>query len=342
MTLRYVVVGPERHGVVQHALRLAEADPRLAEAMVRVPAEVSGHTPAGLGAAVPAGSTAMLHVTDRLFGSSPEEAASVLRPLARGSRLALSLHDIPQPAEGVDWYRRRRAAYAEFASLAARVMVASEFEKGLLAACLNVDADRARVLSSVAVVPLPIEVDAWPATRGVGSADEIAVLGYLYPGKGVEDVIDAAAVLAGQGIEMTVTNLGSAAEGHEALVTELADRAARVGVRFRVTGYLPDDELSQALSGAVVPVAPHRHISASGSLNRWVAAGRRPIVRRSGYAAEHERRLPGTIVLTDSLVDGIRAALDDAGSTWLADSTRVGPTWAKAAGRHARILERLG
>ena len=71
MTVRYVVGGPTRHGVVRHALRLGASDPFLSQALVRVPSEVSGHEPPGLRDALPPGSTAFLHVTDRLFEDQP-------------------------------------------------------------------------------------------------------------------------------------------------------------------------------------------------------------------------------------------------------------------------------
>ena len=341
MTVRYVVAGPTRHGVVRHALHLGASDPFLSQTLVRVPAEVSGHEPPGLRDAVPPGSTALLHVTDRLFGASPEGAAATVRALAAGSTLALSLHDVPQVSEGEEWYRRRRGAYAEFVSVATQLVVASEFEKALLAACVNDADDVEAVMRKTTVVPLPLETAALRHPVQGGDAAEIAILGYLYPGKGVEDVIDAAATMAADGRVVSVVNFGAAAEGHEDLVGHLEARAGRAGVGFRVTGYLEDDELAEALAGAGVPVAPHRHISASGSVNSWIAAGRRPIVRRGGYSVEVHERLPGALVLADSLREAITAAVDDPGSTHLDPATRVGPTWAQAAVAHADILRGL-
>ena len=341
MTVRYVVAGPARHGVVRHALRLGESEPFLSQALVRVSSEVSGREPPGLRDAVPRGSTAFLHVTDRLFGASPEDAAATIRAVAAGSTLALSLHDVPQVSEGEEWFRRRRGAYAEFASVATQIVVASEFEKVLLAACVDDPESVAAVRRKTTVVPLPLETGGYRGPAPDGESAEIAVLGYLYPGKGVEDVIDAAATMAADGRVVSVVNYGAAAEGHEDLVGQLQDRAGRAGVRFRVTGYLGDDELAAALAGAGVPVAPHRHISASGSVNSWIAAGRRPIVRRGGYSVEVADRLPGALVLADSLHDAITAAVDDPGSTRLDPATRVGPTWAQAATMHAVILRGL-
>ncbi len=341
MTVRYVVAGPTRHGVVRHALQLGASDPFLTQTMVRVPSEVSGQEPPGLREAVPPGSTAFLHVTDRLFGPSPEDAAATIRALADGRTLALSLHDVPQVSEGDEWYRRRRAAYAEFAEVATQLVVASEFERALLAACIDDPEDVDAVMQKTTVAPLPLETAGSRHPVPHGASAEIAVLGYLYPGKGVEDVIDAAATMAADGRVVSVVNYGAAAEGHEDLVGQLQDRAGRSGVGFRVTGYLEDDELALALAGAGVPVAPHRHISASGSVNSWIAAGRRPIVRRGGYSVEVAERLPGALVLADSLHDAITAAVDDPGSTRLDPTTWVGPTWAQAARQHAHILRGL-
>ena len=221
MTVRYVVAGPTRHGVVRHALRLGASDPFLSRALVRVPSEVSGHEPPGLRDALPPGSTAFLHVTDRLFGTSPEEAAATVRALAVGSTLALSLHDVPQASEGKEWYQRRRDAYAEFVSAATQLVVASEFEKGLLAACVDDPESVAAVMRKTTVVPLPLETGGSRHPVPDGDSAEIAVLGYLYPGKGVEDVIDAAASMAADGRVVSVVNYGAAAEGHEDLVGQL-------------------------------------------------------------------------------------------------------------------------
>ncbi len=341
MTARHVVVGPARHGVVLHATRLAAAHAELQAATRMVPARTSGRTPPGLGDAVPPGSSVFLHVTDRLFGSDPEQSAQVIRELASRAVLGLSLHDIPQPAEGEEWFLRRRAAYRQFALLATVLVVASGFEKTLLLAGLDPGDDAPAVAARTRIIPLPVERLQSASPRVQAEVSDVAVLGYLYPGKGLEDVIDAAARLRTRSRRVTVTNYGAAAEGHSDLVGELTARARSVGVNFLVTGYLTDEELVQAMGSAGVPVAPHRHISASGSLNTWAAAGRRPIVLRGGYADELDARLPGAVVLADSLDVAIQVALDNPGSTWLQPSTVLGPTWTQAAEAHLRAMADL-
>ncbi len=343
----YVVVGPPTHGVVVHGLRLAGADARLGAALVRVDSP-SGVEPPGLVSAVPAGGGALLHVTDRLFGPTPEHAVGVVDALAARARLALVLHDVPQAAEGGDWYARRRAAYARLASLATLLVVASASEADQLVGGVD-PPDRQQVRRRTTVVPLPVERapsgrqpdDHAPVPAAGRRPVDLAVLGFLYPGKGVEDAIDIAAALTTDDRAVTVTNDGAAAEGHADYAEELERYAAARGVSFRLTGYLTDADLRRAVLGADVPLAPHRHISASGSVNTWLEAGRRPVVRRSPYVDELAARLPGVVVAADDLQGSVAAAVADPATTWLADDVEVGPSWAEAAAAHVDVLQAL-
>jgi hypothetical protein len=326
----HVVVGPERHGVVTHARHLAEAYQPLLAVTRRV------ESADALAAFDPHGRPVLLPVTDRLLGATPEAAAEAVERASRTAPLVLALHDVPQPEEGADWFRRRREAYRRFVGAATRVVVASHSERRMLAGLL--DPDEAARLDRVArVVPLPIE-RVWTA-RPVASADEVAVLGFLYPGKGVEDVVDA--VAARPGLPRVVTNYGAAAAGHEDHVATLVRYAADRGVEFRVTGYLDEDLLYRTLATAGIPVAPHRHVSASASVGTWVAAGRRPVVRDVGWFRELAARLPGTVTVATSLPDALVAAAADPASTWLADDVEVGPPWRAAARAHVAVLEEL-
>lgn len=343
----HVVAGPDRHGVVIHALRLAAALPALARLTVRLSADRAGETPPGLATAWPAGSAVLLHVTDRLLGPDPETAAGLIESLASRYRLALSLHDIPDPGEGGDWFARRRSAYARLAAGADHLVVASDVERSRLLSLMDPLAARAAA-DRVTVIPLPVERDAaaagpvGPASAAASSAEsELAVLGFLHPGKGVEDVLDAAVRVRSGGVPVRVTSYGPVSEGHADLVDALATRARQHGVPFTVSGYLTENRLRHVLATADVPIAPHRHVSASGSVNSWIAAGRRPIVRRSGYAAELAERMPGTVTLADDLTQAVRTALRDRTSTWIDSAAVLEPSWEQAAQAHLQVLEGL-
>ncbi len=283
----------------------------------------------------------MLQVTDRLLGSSPEEAARVVGAVSRRATLALALHDLPQPAEGGSWYRRRRDAYADMTDAADVVVVASEHERDCLDRCRREAGVAPLPAGRVVVVPLPIEPGSDQAPpRGVQET-EVAVLGYLYPGKGVDEVVAAAARLRRAGRNVRVTCLGAPAEGHAEHAAELVAGARRAGVPFRVTGFVPEAELDSRLRTVGVPVAPHRHISASGTINAWLEAGRRPITLPSPYARELADRLPRALNLVDDLETGIIDALDRPDRTWLGSDVVLGPSTREAARRHADLLDEL-
>lgn len=325
--LRHLVVGPHEHGVTRLALSLARgAD------VVRVPTAVGPDDLGSLRAQVAGGRT-HAHVTDRLFGRSPEQAQAVLTSLAEVTALSVTLHDLPQPSDGPQSMPRRAACYACVARASRRVVVSSEHERALLADCLGPGA----APPDIAVVPLPIDAEPMASSARPGPADppDVALLGFVYPGKGHLEVLEALGAIRP---DVGVLVLGRASEGHEDLLDELAGRARELGRRWCVTGYLPDAELVQRLRAVAVPVAAHRHLSASGSIGSWLAAGRRPLVPRSRYVDELAQRLPGALTVYDDLPAALRRAVADPSSTWLAPGTPLGPSTADVARRYAEVL----
>jgi glycosyltransferase involved in cell wall biosynthesis len=313
--VEHLLVGPAEHGVVRYARELAEADggPRGDADVVHV------------------------HYTDRLFGPTAETSAEVFvgRAVAMGRPVVVTLHDVP-PHDGSVLQRRRAAAYAAVVGACAAVVVTlhdvpphdgSVLQRrraaayaAVVGACAAVvvnsehEATRLRAFADVvpAVVPLPVQ----PLPPGpVPPPDgQVVVLGFLYPGKGHEEALRA--LPPGVGL----TALGKPSDGHEDLVASLAELGP-----LTVTGYVPDDELPARLRAASVPLAPHRHVSASGSIGSWLAAGRRPLVPDVAYTREVAQRSPGTLWLYDELAPALAAALADPARTWLDPGTPVGP-----------------
>lgn len=245
-----------------------------------------------------------VHYTDRLFAPTAEESAVAFTALAAelGRPLVVTLHDVPAD-DGSVLQQRRARAYAAVVDTAAAVVVNSEHE-----------AARLRAFSDVvpAVVPLPVQpLPAGPVPPPDG---QVVVLGFLYPGKGHEEALRA--LPAGVGL----TALGKPSDGHADLVDELSALGP-----LTVTGYVPDAELPARLRAASVPLAPHRHVSASGSIGSWLAAGRRPLVPDVAYTREVAARCPGALWLYEDLAPALAAALADPASTWLAPGTPTGP-----------------
>ncbi len=290
-----VHTGP--HGVAVYAREIAE------DVLRRRPA-ARLTTPDTL-AAVAAGTPVHAHVTDRLWGASPEEAARAVVAVARRHPLTVTLHDVPQASDGERNRPRRRAFYRAVVEAARAVAVNSEHERDLLR-------EEGVWTGPVAIVPLPVQTS--PGVSSPVLDDAVGVLGYFYPGKGHDEALAATAASG-----MTrLTVLGRASDGHVADLDAFVRRAADAGVEVEVTGWLDDAEMAVRARRAAVPVIAHRHVSASGSLASWIGWGRRPLAVRNRYVDEMARLRPGAlqVVEPEHLAAEVAMARAEGRRTW--------------------------
>ena len=237
MATRVVVVapGPDEHGIVRYARRSAiDAGARF------VPAPAGEAAPEAIAAAAPPDEVDVLHVhySDQLFGRRCEEGPVVAgRLVERFDRpTVVTFHDVPG-GSGDERNARRAAAYRIVAALADDVLVASEGERDHLRA--------AGVHHDIGVVPMSWE----PLPPGgvaplLAAVPVVGVLGFIFPGKGHLDVVEAVSQLD---IPVEVWAIGRASDGHDELLDQLVDTAARRGVTLRVTGFVADEDLAALL-----------------------------------------------------------------------------------------------
>ncbi|QIG43313.1 hypothetical protein G5V58_11560 [Nocardioides anomalus] len=234
-----------------------------------------------------------VHLTDRLFGETPEAAARVVAALVERTAVTVTLHDVPQPGEGPA-FAARRAGYAAVLATGVRWVVSSQSERaGVERWCEPVRPGQ--------IVPLPIV----PVPRPLGAdgsapatARSVGLFGWVYPGKGHELALRAAARVDSSREERPgVVAIGALPEHHRAYGDRLARLADKLGVDFTLTGWVDDADLAAWLAAIGVPLAGHVNVSASGSINTWLSAGRRPLVRQSPYTREMARLRPGTLEL---------------------------------------------
>lgn len=308
-----------RHGVARYARELAKA---AADPMCVALPERSWAAPRPI-------DRVHAHFTDRLWGATPDAAASRLLEVAGARRLSVTLHDLPQPSDGTG-FARRSEAYRRVVDAADTVVVNSLHEQALLG-----DIHPGR--TSTTVIPLPVH-------RGTASVRPVldpvaAVLGYIYPGKGHREVVTA---IAERGTELALRALGAPSAGHERDASDLVRLGQRLGVEVSITGYLTDRQLRAAASTAAVPVVAHQHISASGSINSWISAGRRPVAIRSRYTEEMEALRPGTLRLVQpaELAAAIADAAEDPASTMLGPDTSTRPHLDDAASAYVDLWRR--
>ena len=313
-----IVDGDPHHGVVRFAGQLAQA--------VR---DADGG--AGAHRAPPALGPVHLHFTDRLWGATPARAAARIEALAHHRSVTVTLHDVPQPSDGDARLPARIDGYRRVAAAASGVVVSSAHEVALLREMGIVTAG-----AGPAVIPLPI-IDPVAPTGAPAPRREIGLLGFFYPGKGHAEAVRAVAELT-TAAHPAVVNLGAVSPGHQAELDALADEAQRLGVRFSATGWLDEAKLRDRARAVAVPLAAHLHISASGSIGSWIAAGRRPLVADSRYARELEDLRPGTITRYDParLGAAIAGALAGRTPTWRDPGTSTRPHLADSAQAYLR------
>ncbi|MHA3701819.1 hypothetical protein ACXR2U_06515 [Jatrophihabitans sp. YIM 134969] len=306
-----LVVGPAEHGVVRHARALATT---------------AGWPVLDDPADAPPGSWVVLDVTDRLWGRTAEVSGpAVARALdtvhARGGRVAAALHDVPFDGDG-PVAERRAAVYRGIMQRSDAVFVCSETERRRLAAI-------APAHPRVAVLPIPVPPPTARPARPVGAPQRsVGVLGFLYPGKGHDEVLTAMADLPA---EVPLVCLGRPADGH----ADLAAALARRGREVLVTGFLPDDDLAAWAGAVTMAVAPNRVVSASASIATWWSCGRRPLVPDVPYTREigDDRSL----LRYDDLAPALRAAFADPASTWITGPA-PGPSVTEVAARRDAFL----
>ncbi|MFJ4036439.1 hypothetical protein ACIPVB_00010 [Microbacterium sp. NPDC090007] len=292
-----LLVHPGTHGVAVYARDVAAE-------VVRLDGRARVTTPDAVAALAP-GTAVHAHVTDRLWGASPEEATHHVTALAARHPLTVTLHDVPQLSDGPRNRPRRAAFYRAVIEASRAVVVNSAHERELLR-------EEGVWHGEVGVIPLPVVSDR--AVRVERDDDAVGVLGYFYPGKGHDEAL-AATISAGM---TAMTVLGRASDGHAADLDAFVRRAEAAGVAVEVTGWLDDAEMSARVARVAVPVIAHRHVSASGSLASWVGWGRRPVSVRNRYVDEMAALRPGTlaVVEADELGRAVAAARRQASSTW--------------------------
>ena len=299
--LTLVLAGPAGHGVRLHAHTLARHTPGAHLANIE-----DGPLPPG---------PVHLHFTDRIFGRDALDAAGQVARLVGDRPMTVTLHDLPQPSDGGS-FARRRLGYARVVAGARGVQLSSEHERDLLREVWRVEGTGD--LPPVAVVPLPVDRPSrWgpPADDGdQPGAPGVVVLGFVYPGKGHAETLRAMSALPPA---VPLTAVGVASLGHQDLVDQLGRDAAAQGRAFECTGYVTDDVLADRIARAGVPVCAHTHVSASGSIGRWIAGGRRPIVTPGGYVEELRRRAPWAVTVAPDLPAAIELALREPASTWI-------------------------
>jgi glycosyltransferase involved in cell wall biosynthesis len=174
-----------------------------------------------------------------------------------------------------------------------RVVVHSQVEVERLRGIVPVD--RVRVIPHfVEQRTLPMSTDEARASLGLEGRRVVTLLGFVYGRKGHRYAVDAVPYLPA---EVVMVYAGGPVAGRS-FVYDLATSKAQehgLGDRFRITGYLSDEELGTWIAATDLAILPFTDLSASGSLSTWISAGKPMLVTDLPGFREYARRVPGAL-----------------------------------------------
>lgn len=210
--------------------------------------------------------------------------------------LVVTLHDVFD-REGL----RERYLHPDAWSLrwlgrvADRVVVHSQVEVERLRGIVPLD--RVRVIPHFVERRRPgIEPGVARERLGLAERRIVTLLGFVYGRKGHRYAVEAVPLLPPD-VVMVYAGGPVAGRNH---VHDLAVGKARdlgLGDRFRITGYLADEELDTWVAATHLAILPFTDLSASGSLSLWIAAGKPMLVTDLPGFREYARRVPGALNL---------------------------------------------
>ncbi len=250
----------------------------------------------------------------------------------------------------------QRAVLVAVCDRADRVVVMTDTARHRLLALYPVDPDRVVTIPHGAAALTEIDLDA--GNNRATTHPDLLTWGLLGPGKGIEHVIDALALLVSDGLRPTYTISGVThphvlAEHGDEYRHSLMQQAHRLGVAGSVTfdaTYRTVAELTRFVATASTVVLPYdsREQVTSGVLVDAVAAGRPIIATAFPHAIELLSTGAGIVVAhgdVPALADAIRTVFTDraAREAMAAEARRLAPRlfWPDVASRYLEICDEL-
>jgi glycosyltransferase involved in cell wall biosynthesis len=136
------------------------------------------------------------------------------------------------------------------------------------------------------------------ARARLGLADRriVTLLGFVYGRKGHRYAVEAVPYLPE---DVVMVYAGGPVAGRSYVHDLALSKASELGLgeRFRITGYLSDEELETWIAATHLAILPFTDLSASGSLSSWIAAGKPMLASDLPGFREYARRVPGALTL---------------------------------------------
>lgn len=208
--------------------------------------------------------------------------------------LVVTMHDVFDR----DGFRARYAhpdvwSLRQLGRTADRIVVHSQIEVERLRGIIPVEKMRV-VPHFVESRKLPMTPEEARARLGLGDRRLVTLLGFVYGRKGHRYAVEAVPYMPDDAI---MVYAGGPIEGRT-FVYDLARQKAdelELGDRFRITGYLGEDELGTWMAATHLAILPFTDLSASGSMSSWISSGKPMLVSDLPGTREYARRMPGAL-----------------------------------------------
>ncbi len=132
------------------------------------------------------------------------------------------------------------------------------------------------------------------ARLGLGDRRLVTLLGFVYGRKGHRYAVEAVPYMPDDAV---MVYAGGPVEGRTFVHDLALDKAQelQLGDRFRITGYLSEDELETWIAATHLAILPFTDLSASGSMSSWISAGKPMLVSDLPGTREYARWAPGAL-----------------------------------------------
>ena len=173
------------------------------------------------------------------------------------------------------------------------IVVHSQIEVERLRGIIPVD--RIRVIPHfVERRTLPLTPEQARARLGLSDRRVVTLLGFVYGRKGHRYAVDAVPYLPD---DVVMVYAGGPVAGRSYVYDLAMSKAADLGLgdRFRITGYLSEEELETWIAATNLAILPFTDLSASGTLSSWISAGKPMLASDLPGVREYARRVPGAL-----------------------------------------------
>jgi glycosyltransferase involved in cell wall biosynthesis len=253
-----------------------------------------------------------------------------------GARVIVEFHEVQDTGEARHRWARRyvRAMIRPLLRRTDGAVVHSRFDERALRQTYGLRGVPLRVARHG---PFDHHERAVPAARRPGEPCRLLFFGTIRPYKGLEDLVEAFALLPG-GFRLTV--VGETWEGWDLPASLIAGSPAADRITF-VNRYVTDAEVDAFFAGADLVVLPYRRSSASGPLHIAMSHGLPVVVTAVGGLVEAAEGYPGARFAPPGEPEALASAIREASA--LTGRRYADPSsWDQTVAAYTGLLTDLG